>query len=256
MQVNFLFEEFYSFIYGERWPGLRESLLQPAVSIPYTQGLTKPYMMDYASVLAALSLRLPETGIILDACAAPGGKSLVLASRMGSGTILAANELSADRRRILSGILNECLDAEKRKQVRVYGMDAAKMGSMKREQEKYDAILMDVPCSSERHVIGDAKALSQWTTARPRFLSVRQWSLLSAAFRLLRKGGSLVYSTCSINPAENDGVVRRLFLKYGDQVQIDEPEFAEGEKTEYGRIILPDKCGAGPMYVARLGKNC
>jgi 16S rRNA (cytosine1407-C5)-methyltransferase len=96
----------------------------------------------------------------------------------------------------------------------------------------------------------------QWTPARPRYLSQRQWSLLSAAFLLLNEGGSIVYSTCAITPEENDNVVSRLFQKYGSQLVIDEPDFPEGEKTQYGRIILPDQCdGMGPMYFARFGKK-
>ena len=249
------FENYYYAIYNERWPHLRECLLKPSESVPYSHGLVKPYLLDYASVLAAKSLRLPESGIILDTCAAPGGKSLVLASLMNSETSLVSNELSSQRRRILITNLDDHLDNEKRNRVFVTSHDAAKMGSRKNELMRYSAILLDAPCSSERHVIQSEKALSQWTAARPRFLSQRQWSLLSAAFLLLKEGGSLIYSTCAINPEENDNVVRRLFEKYGNNVLLDAPDFDEGEKTLYGKIILPDVCsGMGPMYVARVKK--
>ena len=92
--INETFEAYYQKLLGSRWAALRESLLEPAASIPYSEGLVKPYMMDRASVLAACSLKLPADGLILDACAAPGGKSLVLASRMGMGVKLLCNELS------------------------------------------------------------------------------------------------------------------------------------------------------------------
>ena len=252
------FEDYYKEIYGERWLLLRESLLCPVKTIAFTDGLIKPYMMDRASVIAAESLRLPENGIVLDACAAPGGKSLVLVSRMTEAVSLVSNEFSAERRHRLSRVLDEHLTEEKRAQIKITGYNAARLG--KKKDLCYDAILLDVPCSSERHVITDKKALAKWTPARPRFLSTRQWSLLSAAFLILNKGASLVYSTCAISTVENDGVVSRLFKKYGSQVIIDEPLFNEGEgsigeKTQYGRIILPDKCdGMGPMYVARFKK--
>jgi 16S rRNA (cytosine1407-C5)-methyltransferase len=206
--------------------------------------------------LAALSLKLPESGIILDACAAPGGKSLVIASRMGSAAELLANELSAERRRRLANVLDEHLDAEKRSRVKVSGFDAASLGGRKTERGRFDAILLDVPCSSERHVLRNEKALEAWTAARPRFLSRRQWSLLSAAFLLLKPGGSLVYATCALANEENDAVVSRLFAKYGEDLILDEPSFVEGEKTEYGRFMLPDACqGMGPMYVAAFLKR-
>jgi 16S rRNA (cytosine1407-C5)-methyltransferase len=266
--VNTEFEAYYTNIYGSRWPALRESLLQNSAPIPYTEGLAKPYMLDYASVLAAKSLRLPGAGEdsgtaaagneILDACAAPGGKTLVLASAMGAGGIdgggsrLLANELSAERRRRLADVLDTHLDSEKRARVIVSGFDAAAQGGRKSEQGRYAAVLLDAPCSSERHVIQSEKALLEWKPARPRFLARRQWALLSSAFLLLERGGSLVYATCALSPEENDAVAARLFKKYGDGVIIDKPDFTEGEQTEFGRIILPDASGGmGPMYVAR-----
>jgi len=255
MKKNQAFENYYESLFGGRWAPLRESLLLPAASVPYSDGLLKPYTLDRASVLAALSLRLPASGIILDACAAPGGKSLVLSSCMSGETRLLCNELSAERRRRLKNTLNEHLDEEKLRQVSVSSFDAASLGGRKSEWNRFDAILLDAPCSSERHVIQSPKALAEWTPARPRFLSRRQWSLLSAAFLLLKPGGSLVYATCALSPTENDGPVSRLLQKYAGAVELDEPDFTEGEKTKYGRLILPDALDRmGPMYVARFRK--
>jgi len=256
MNENPAFEAYYRELWGSRWAALRASLLLPAAAIPYKEGLTKPYLMDGASVLAAASLRLPEAGIVLDACAAPGGKSLVLAGRMATEVTLLCNELSGERRRRLAKVLDEHLDGEKRRRVRVCGFDAGKMGGKKGEHGRFDAILLDAPCSSERHVIQSPKALAQWTKARPRTLGRRQWALLSAAFLLLKDGGSLVYATCAITPEENDAPVSRLLEKYAGHIELDEPDFQAGEKTRYGRLILPDVSGGmGPMYVARLRKD-
>ena len=255
------FDDYYENHFENRWPGLRASLLLPAASIPYTQGLEKPYIMDRASVLAASCLRLPlpenpDTALILDSCAAPGGKSLVISSRMPANTKLLANELSSERRRRLVKTLDEHLNAENRSRITVSGFDAGKLGGKKSEWNRFDAILVDAPCSSERHVIQSAKALSEWTPARPRSLSQRQWALLSAAFLLLKSGGSLVYSTCALLPEENDGPALRLLEKYSGKIELDEPDFNEGEKTKYGRLILPDTSGGmGPMYIARFRKR-
>ena len=246
----------YQNLFGERWVGLRESLLLPASSIPYSEGLKKPYMMDRASVLAAASLRLPDAGTILDACAAPGGKSLVLASSMTGGVQILCNELSSERRRRLKNVLDEHLDEEKRGRVTVSDFDAGELGGRKKEWNRFEAILLDAPCSCERHVIQSPKALAEWKPSRPRFLSRRQWSMLSAAFLLLKPGGSLVYATCALSAEENDGPVSRLLDKYAGEIELDEPDFAFGEKTKYGRLILPDESeGMGPMYVARFKKR-
>jgi 16S rRNA (cytosine1407-C5)-methyltransferase len=256
MQENPDFEAYYTRLYGSRWPGLKKSLLEGGPGFAWTEGLTRPYPLNYASVLAARSLRLPEKGLILDACAAPGGKSLVIAALMGTEVRLLANEFSRERRRRLEGVLNVHLDEKTRQRVAVSGFDAAALGGKKSEWGRFQAVLLDAPCSSEAHVLGKPGALGAWTAARPRFLARRQWALLSSAFLLLAPGGSLVYATCALTEEENDGVARRLPEKYGPWAELDEPDFTEGEKTAWGRIILPDhKGGAGPMYVARFRKR-
>ena len=254
--MNGEFDDYYQLIYGERWPLLRDSLLKPSKPVPYSEKLLKPYMLDYASILAAMTLRLPKGGLVLDACAAPGGKSLVISSLMDDATSLISNEFSNERRRRLCAVLDEHLDKKTRQQVKVSGFDAAKQGGRKTEIGRYDAILLDAPCSSERHVIQDKNALAKWSPKRPRFLSQRQWSLLSSAFLLLKEGGSLVYITCAISPLENDSVAERLFKKYQTQVLLDPVDLAIGENTQFGKIILPDQWdGMGPMYVARFIKT-
>jgi 16S rRNA (cytosine1407-C5)-methyltransferase len=172
------FDEYYSSIYGALWPALKEALLADTEKTAYQTGLTKPYFMDYASVLAAESLRLPASGEILDACAAPGGKSLVLASRMGEGCRLLCNELSGERRRRLSDTLGTHLPPERRSRVKVSGFDAAAAGGRLGERGRFAAILLDAPCSSERHVLNSPAHLERWTEARPAGLAKRQWALL------------------------------------------------------------------------------
>jgi 16S rRNA (cytosine1407-C5)-methyltransferase len=228
----------------------------PPEPIPYREGLVTPYLLDKASILAAEALALPDEGGVLDAGAAPGGKSLVIASRMGSGVTLLSNELSGERRRRLVNVQDEQLDEDRRARVTVAGNDASVSGGRVTERGRFAAILLDAPCSSERHVLQNEHALAQWTPARPRSLARRQWALLSSCFLMLECGGTMVYSTCALSEEENDGVVSRLIEKYGGEVMLVEPGFPDGEKTAYGRIILPATSdGMGPMYVARIHKR-
>lgn len=247
------FEAWFGRLYGERWPELRSALEVPNDAVDYADGLAEPYRLDSASVKAAAALRLPGSGEILDACAAPGGKSLVIAGRMPAGVRLLCNELSSDRRRRLSDVLDRHLPPGTRRAVTVSGFDAAAAAARPGERGRFAAILLDAPCSSERHVLASQSALEQWTPARIKFLSRRQWSLLSAAFLMLAPGGSLVYATCALSPEENDGPVTRLFAKYGDAVQLDPlPDDGASERTAHGVIYLPDRAGgAGPLYIAR-----
>jgi 16S rRNA (cytosine1407-C5)-methyltransferase len=271
------FRGHYAGLFGERWPALESALALAPDSVAFAAGEgLEPYYLDSASIFAASCLELPQGsepasgglvldatgatgassagGLILDACAAPGGKSLVLASRLPSGARLVANELSADRRRRLRDVLDRHLPPSARARVEVTGRDAAAM--CRRFEASFDAVLLDAPCSSERHVLADAAALSAWSPARIRALASRQWALLSSALIMLRRGGRLVYSTCALSPEENDRVVARALNKYGAELAIERPlDFPGAEPTEYGLSILPDRArGAGPMFVCRIKK--
>ncbi len=250
------FDGHFSRLFGDRWPVLRLALLEPGDVVEYGEGLCAPYRLDSASVRAAKALRVPDSGEILDACAAPGGKSLVIAGSMPPGIRLLCNELSSDRRRRLSDVLDAHLPPGIRARVTVSGFDAAAAGGRLGERGRFSAVLLDAPCSSERHVLRDPAALAAWTPARVKFLSRRQWSLLSSAFLLLAPGGSLVYATCALSPAENDGPMERLFQKYGEALEDDPlPCGGSSERTTRGVMYLPDRAGgAGPLYIARIRK--
>jgi 16S rRNA (cytosine1407-C5)-methyltransferase len=250
------FDDRYRALFGARWDGLAAALAGPSDRLALDAGGAEPYWLDSASIFAARALELPREGAILDACAAPGGKSLAIASGMGSGARLVSNELSADRRRRLREVLDRHLGGEARSRVEVRGRDAASL--CRSMPGAFDAILLDAPCSSERHVLADPAALAEWTAARVRALALRQWALLSSALIMLKPGGCLVYSTCALSPEENDGVVARAAARYGAALRFERPEYpgqGESEPTEYGVSVLPDRCaGAGPMYVSRMRK--
>ena len=193
-------------------------------------------------------------------CAAPGGKSLVLARLVGEGVSLVSNEFSRERRRRLTDVLDEHLDSPKRQFVTITGFDAAKWAL--HERSAAERILLDAPCSSERHVLASSRHLAEWSPARIKNLAHRQWSLLSSAWLVLAPGGTLVYATCALSSEENDGVVARLVKKYGDEASVRAfrasgrfPEI-NPETTTYGAHILPDtSAGAGPLYIAVVSKK-
>ena len=266
------FEEYYSQLYGERWAKLKEAFAAPTDSVEYhIPGASKSYFLDSASILAALCLPLDQAQDILDLCAAPGGKTLVLASRMNQDARLSSNERSPQRKHRLASVVQECLPAELSQRILVSCSDGSTW--CKRQTQCFDSILLDAPCSSERHVLADPKYLSQWSPSRIKTVTTEQWALLSSAYRLLRKGGYLLYSTCALSPQENDLMMERLIKKF--QKDPEEGfEFIEArpdgaqisafasfklpsyEKTQYGYQILPDSAnGAGPIYFSLIMKK-
>ena len=265
------FEQYYSELYGDRWQALKESFEGEGSAVEYKiPGAEKSYFLDSASVLAALCLPLDGACDILDLCAAPGGKTLVLASRMPEDATLSSNERSPERKHRLSTVVQTCLPSEISERVKTSCSDGATWCT--RQTECFDRILLDAPCSSERHVIADPKYLNTWSPSRIKTVTTEQWALLSSAYRLLRPEGVLLYSTCALCSEENDGMIARLnkkFNKDGSAFTLLEPKpdlsqitpfvdikLPEYEKTEYGYMIMPDiQKGAGPIYFSIIRKN-
>lgn len=284
---NKLFESYFIKHYQGRWKALRLSLVTPEKQVlrlnlfsqeVLTSGLTqceflndcywKPenfslqkneaglynyYVMDPASVIVALALEVKPDENVLDMCAAPGGKSLILAEQMRSGSLI-SNEISESRRERLLRVFHEYIPKEKRMFITVKGLDANLYGL--RMPESFDRILADVPCSGERHLLENSKEFALWTEKRTKNLAIRQYSLLSAAWLAVKPGGRIVYSTCSISPEENDAVIAKLVKKRKPKILrptwLNELEFIE--ETEHGYRILPDTCGFGPMYFSVIEK--
>lgn len=264
------FEEYYTGLYGERWQALKESFAGEGSSVEYhVTDAEKSYFLDSASVLAALCLPLENASDILDLCAAPGGKTLVLASRMSEDATLSSNERSPERKHRLATVVQTCLPPSISGRVKTSCSDGATWCT--RQTECFDRILLDAPCSSERHVIADPKYLNTWSPSRIKTVTTEQWALLSSAYRLLSPQGILLYSTCALCPEENDGMIDRLYKKFnkeGDAFTLLEPapelsqisDFTDitlpgFEKTKYGYMIMPDKQnGAGPIYFSIIKK--
>lgn len=229
---------------------------QKVVPVKTEKDVLDFYVMDPASAFAARALDVQDGDRVLDMCAAPGGKSLILIEALQTSGEIICNDLSADRRERLKKVIQHYVPRSVRDRVWIKGQDAVQFGL--REPESFDRILLDAPCSGERHVLADPRALSEWSPKRPRGLEQRQYALLSAAFLALKPEGHLVYSTCSLNPEENDGVVQRLLEKRKEFIEalpLDTSLLAGGEQTRYGVIFLPDRCGYGPLYVSRLFKR-
>ncbi|MEM6732933.1 MAG: RsmB/NOP family class I SAM-dependent RNA methyltransferase [Myxococcota bacterium] len=280
------FENHYRALFDSRWPALRDALLgantqvarlnrfvddardrlPPGAEAIAVEGcfhapeLMPPvgtplpyYVMDAASVVAARALEVKPGDDVLDLCAAPGGKSLVLLESLADAGSLTANDPSRARRVRLGHVFEGYVPSEIRERVRITGHDGTRWGL--HEPERYDRVLVDAPCSSEAHVLADAKALSQWTAARPKQLAIRQGALLAAAVDSTRPGGRIVYCTCALDPRENDGVVAKILKKRSDRVGTKAARCSIGEATEHGWHILPDATGFGPIYFAVLEKS-
>jgi 16S rRNA C967 or C1407 C5-methylase (RsmB/RsmF family) len=248
------FNTYYEDLFSTRWPKLKEALEKPGVPIGFSTNLRRPYYLDPASIIAAETLGETGNSLVLDLCAAPGGKTLVLASSLGPEGRIIANERSSERRRRLIKVLADHLPPDLRNRVTVTGHDAARWGLY--EQDRYDLVLLDAPCSSERHLVQDPKHLASWSPARIRHLAQQAYAMLLSAVTAAKPGGKILYSTCALSPEENERVVERARDRHPGSIEVLPIEPPAGEAAKYGFHIWPDRSGGiGPIYLSLLKKS-
>ncbi|MDR2475315.1 MAG: rRNA cytosine-C5-methyltransferase [Bacteroidales bacterium] len=134
---------------------------------------------------------------VLDACAAPGGKSTHLLSLLPEGSLLVANEVIRSR----AGILAENIAKWGCANVTVTANDPA---DFCRLPDFFDVVLVDAPCSGEGMFRKDAATVAQWSPKNVQLCAERQQRILAACWKCLKPGGMLIYSTCTYNTAENE----------------------------------------------------
>jgi 16S rRNA C967 or C1407 C5-methylase (RsmB/RsmF family) len=262
------FESYYENLLGaDRWARLRATLLLKEQKHARPNGFAPhgdvqlTYLMDYASLFPALSLSPQPGDRVVDLCAAPGGKTLILAEALQGDGKLIANEISQPRRDRLKAVLRQYIPDHLRANLTVTGKPGEKWGVL--FPESAERILLDAPCSGERHLLHTPKEMKQWSASRVKRHVQRQLALACAAVDALVPGGRLVYSTCSINSHENDGLIEKLLEKREhvrvvpmNEVWSSIPLSRIGEPTQYGWQIWPDQTEWGPIYwavITRLG---
>jgi NOL1/NOP2/sun family putative RNA methylase len=185
------------------------------------------YYLQDPGAMAVATLLAPEPGErVLDLAAAPGGKATHLAALLGDDGLLVANDVHAGRARELAGnlermgvrnavVTNESVDRL-----------AGHFGAF------FDRVLLDAPCSGESMFHKSSAAREAWSPAAVLGCARRQSELLDAAAALVRPGGTLVYSTCTFGPEENEAVVARFVKAHAGFELISLPAVPGAEPGE------------------------
>ncbi len=209
-------------------------------------------VQDGAAQLAAELLRVPPGAHVLDACAAPGGKSAHLLERYPAMRLTACDIDPGRLERVRLTLARLGLDAAAGRQVRLQAVDAAAAGVF--GTECFDHILLDAPCSGSgvirRHP--DIKLLRR--PADIPALAARQRALLQALWPHLAPGGQLLYATCSVLQAENREVIEAFLADHADARPQPLPETL-GRPSGAGRQILPGEHGRDGFYYALLRRQ-
>ena len=191
---------------------------------------------------------------VMDVAAAPGSKTTQIAARMGNHGAILANEFSASRVKVLHANISRCGIQN----VALTHFDGRVFGAAL--PEAFDAILLDAPCSGEGVVRKDPDALKNWSVEINLEIAATQRELIDSAFHALRPGGTLVYSTCTLNRDENEDVCLWLKAQYPDAVEFlplnDLFATADEAVTPEGFLhVFPQIYDCEGFFVARLRKT-
>lgn len=233
------------------------------VEEPFPIGKTLEHWLGYLyvqeSVMAVVAhavVQNTDCRLVLDVCAAPGGKTTHLSQLVPEATVVAA-DTSQRRLRALGSNLQRttCLN------VAAFRVD----GRIFPTGAQFDAVLVDAPCSAEGNVRDDPRVLRDLPEATRRRLSRLQETLLRHAVRLVRPGGVVVYATCTFAPEENEAVVDRVLADCADvhvePLSLPVPhveglvEFAGRRydpRLQHAWRVYPHHLDSGGLFVVRL----
>jgi 16S rRNA (cytosine967-C5)-methyltransferase len=201
----------------------------PGALESFRQG--KFYVQDPSTLLAASELSPQPGETILDLCAAPGGKTTLIAQLMNNQGRIAACDISTDR---LALVKENCI------RLGVTCVELLSHAPSGTDGRRFDRVLVDAPCSNTG--VMRRRVDLRWRVQPEEILRLRQaqLDLLRTAARLLKPGGTLVYSTCSLEPEENREVVAQFLEEHG------------GFAMQHERELLPFVDGVDGAFVARL----
>ena len=183
----------------------------PAKHPYYFAGLY--YLQDPSAMTPASRLPVEEGDVVLDLCAAPGGKATELAAKLHGTGLLIANDISSKRAKALLknielfGVENSFIVTEYPQKLQEYFTGF------------FDKILIDAPCSGEGMFRKEPSMVKAWEQNGPEFYAKLQEEILRQALPMLKPGGYLLYSTCTFSPLEDEGTVDKI-LSMDDSMEI------------------------------------
>lgn len=220
--------------------------IRPGASVPHAAGAF--YLQEASAMASAAVLDARPGERVLDLCAAPGGKSTQIAAAMADRGLLISNDPEPARAKALAGNLERMGAANA---VVISALPRALAG---RWPGRFDAVLVDAPCSGEGMFRRDPAARNEWKGASPAGCAKRQAEILDCAAALVRPGGRLVYSTCTFNDVENEGSVLAFLGRHPDFA----PEAFDlpGAGASQGGMLrlMPHRLRGDGHFVAKLRK--
>ena len=212
-----------------------------AVSAALEHKTGQYYIQEAASMLPVglFDMEPDEDDLALDLAASPGGKTTHMISRMRDKGLVLANDSSQGRIQALKVVLQHWGGTN----AAVTRFPGEKFGAW--FSNTFDRVLIDAPCSMQGLRTAESHEARPVTEKESRSLAVRQTALLTSALTAIRPGGQVVYSTCTLLPAEDEGVVEAVLQRFGSAVQLLDaqkalPVPAPGIQTAEGLLFQAD----------------
>lgn len=210
------------------------------------------YLQEPSAMTPANILPIEKGDIVLDACAAPGGKSLELASKLGDSGLLVSNDISVSR----AYSLLKNLELGGHKNIYVMAEDISKLS--KKFAKFFDKILIDAPCSGEGMFRKDPSIIKEWEDRGNEYYSRVQKDIVSSAVTMLKDGGMMVYSTCTFDKGEDEDIVSYI-LSLDESLKLerikDYEGFARGIDMDEAIRLYPHKLQGEGHFVALIRKD-
>lgn len=205
------------------------------------------YVQEASSMVVGQIAQRYAPQMVLDLCAAPGGKTTHLASVVGRNGCVVANEVIRNR----ASVLAENVQKWGSGNVIVTSSDAKNFGAL---NGIFDMIVADVPCSGEGMFRKDRDSRDQWSVENVALCAARGRRIVSDVWNALKEDGVFIYSTCTFNSDENQDNVRWICENLGAEVErFDVPTGVV--ESEWGCNFFPGRVGGEGFFVAVLRKR-
>jgi NOL1/NOP2/sun family putative RNA methylase len=209
------------------------------------------YIQDPSAMMVASILPIEPGDKVIDVAAAPGGKSFQVANRLGESGLLIANDLNYGRAKVLSS------NVEKYGFKNVYVTSNTTSDLVKFHSGSFDKVILDAPCSGEGMFRKDELAKNDWSYEKVSSCALTQKQLIIDSYKLLRKGGMMIYSTCTFSTEENEQVIEHLLANSKAKLIkiFDDPRFKRGHNLTESIRLFPFIFPGEGHFIALIQSN-
>ena len=206
------------------------------------------YIQEPGAMTPVECVDIREGMAVLDVCASPGGKTTQAAAKLGGSGVIVTNEIDAKR----ASVLAQNVERAGVRNAIVLNTDSASLG--KTYKKAFDLVIADVPCSGEGMMRKNPLAVSEWSLSNIEKCAARQREILENVYDCIADGGTLLYSTCTFAPEENEEIIAAFIAEHPDFHLADVPESKKRDDRRYNARRRRKSKKMPPLLPAHFGR--